>query len=371
MKDRSCTASSDRSLDFGEHVHRLRMLARPRGARPRAGLLSRLQLRRRRAFPAGIPLAALLALTAFSTGTVAQSGGHGAPKVTGPIIWLRQSSSINPRALPLRDQYYVTDAPRPGYLFTCDAKMYQQTNAPGAQQDGPWINQAARTYDVTSKAVFQGRVHYHQALFTITKHATRRAVLGNGLPLGVPTGIFPVQASDPAYRFDRNPNRVTAQHIAFSIPRHPTPAPAASCTYKEVGITLDGVQIHTPLDSTGRDELAHEIQDVCTGAPQPGGGYHRHALSECTPHIHERTALVGYALDGFGIFSPFDQNGKELTTADLDSCHGTTSKIPWEGKNVTMYHYVMTRDFPYTVACFRGTPTRNAFPALPGAPPQR
>jgi len=46
--------------------------------------------------------------------------------------------------------------------------------------------------------------------------------------------------------------------------------------------------------------------------PQPGGGYHRHALSECTPHIHERNALVGYALDGFGIFSPYDQNGKEL-----------------------------------------------------------
>jgi hypothetical protein len=255
-------------------------------------------------------------------------------------------------------------------MDVCDPKMFQQTNGRGALQDGPWINKAAGTYDVTKKLFFQGHVYYRNARFTITTTGEQRVVKGNGFPLGVPTGIFPVQTSDPAYQYDRNPNRITAQGISFSIPRNPTLAKSASCTYKEVGITLDGVQIHSPLDSTGRDELAHEVQDACTGAPQPGGGYHRHALGQCTPHIHERNALVGYALDGFGIFSPYDQNGKELTTADLDACHGSTSKIRWEGKTISMYHYVMTRDFPYTVSCFRGTPTRNAFPALPGAPPQ-
>jgi hypothetical protein len=315
-------------------------------------------------------LAAVLALTACNSGKASSSGVPAPRKVTGPAIWIQPSSSINPTALPLRDQYYVTDAPKHGYVYTCDPKMFQQTNAPGAQQDGPWINTAAGTYDVTNKPVFRGRVYYRNAEFTITTSKERRAIKGNGFPLREPTGAFPVQASDPAYKYDRNPNHITAQGISFSIPGNPTPTNSASCTYKEVGITLDGVQVHGPLDSTGRDELAHEIQDVCTGGPQPGGGYHRHALSECTPHIHERNALVGYALDGFGIFSPYDQNGKELTTADLDECHGTTSQIPWQGKTVTMYHYVMTRDFPYTVACFRGTPTRNALPALPGAPPQ-
>ena len=315
--------------------------------------------------------AAALAFTACSSGKALNSGIHVAPKVTAPAIWRQPSSSINPTALPLRDQYYTTDAPKQGYVYTCDPKMFQQTNAPGAQQDGPWINKVAGTYDVTKKPVFQGRVFYSNAKFTITTTQERRVINGNGFPLGVPTGIFPVEASDPAYKYDRNPNHITGQGISFSIPRHPAPAKSASCTYKEVGITLDGVQIHGPLDSTGRDELAHEIQDVCTGGPQPGGGYHRHALSQCTPHIHEVNALVGYALDGFGIFSPYDKKGNELTSADLDQCHGTTSEIPWEGKTVSKYHYVMTRDFPYTVACFRGTPIRNAFPPLPGAPPQR
>ncbi|HYU59471.1 MAG TPA: YHYH protein [Solirubrobacterales bacterium] len=291
--------------------------------------------------------------------------------VTEPTIWLESSSSLDPTALPLGDQHYVTDAPKQGYVYVCDARMFQQTGAPGSQQDGDWIKPAAGTYDVTKKPFVQGNVHYSDAEFTITTTEDQRVIDGNGLPLGVPTGIFPVQASDPAYTYDPNPNEVTSQDISFSIPHNPTVAKSASCTYKEVGITLDGVPLHGPLDSTGRDELAHELQDVCTGAPQPGGGYHRHALSECMPHIHERNALVGYALDGFGIFSPYDENGDELTSADLDECHGMTSEIVWEGKKVSMYHYVMTRDYPYTVACFKGTPTRNAFPPLPGAPPQQ
>jgi hypothetical protein len=255
-------------------------------------------------------------------------------------------------------------------MYVCDPKMFEQINGPGAQREGPWINKATGTYDVTKKPVDLGNVHYPNAKFTVTTTKTERVITGNGFPVGVPTGIFPVRASELAYQYDPNPNQITAQHISFLIPRYPRLATSASCTYKQIGITLDGVQVHAPLDSSGRDELAYQIQDLCTGVPQPGGAYHRFSLSECTPHVHERNALVGYALDGFGIYSPYDQNGRELTSADLDACHGTTSTIPWEGKTVNMYHYVMTRDFPNTVACFRGTPTRNAFPALPGAPPQ-
>jgi len=37
-----------------------------------------------------------------------------------------------------------------------------------------------------------------------------------------------------------------------------------------------------------------------------------------------------------------------------------------------MYHYVMTRDFPYTLGCFRGVPMRNALPPLGvTAPPEQ
>lgn len=304
--------------------------------------------------------------------TAVPYGNAGSNGTTGSnsSIWNQVSAAIDPTKLPLGDQKYVTDGPKKGYIFACDAKMFQQIDGPGASKVGEWINKANGTYDVTKKVSFQGDIFFSKADFSVTIAGDSRVVKSNGLPYQVPTGKFPVSTSDPAYQYDKNPNQITEQNICFSIAAKPTVASTASCIYKEVGITLDGVPLHGPLSSDGNTELAYEIQDLCTGGPQPGGGYHRHALSDCTPHIKENNALVGYALDGFGIYSPFDDQGKEYSTGDLDECHGITSDIMWEGKKVNMYHYVLTRDYPYTVACFKGMPTRNAYPPLPGAPPQ-
>jgi hypothetical protein len=63
---------------------------------------------------------------------------------------------------------------------------------------------------------------------------------------------------------------------------------------------------------------------------------------------------LGYALDGYGIYGPW-YNGKVLTTADLDVCHGITSSVMWHGALTSIYHYVSTYDFPYTVGCYHAT----------------
>jgi hypothetical protein len=69
------------------------------------------------------------------------------------------------------------------------------------------------------------------------------------------------------------------------------------------------------------------------------------------------TTLVGWALDGFGIYVWYNSHGQLLTDSDLDACHDRTSFMPWHGKMVDIYHYDMTFEFPYTVGCFRGTPS--------------
>lgn len=287
-----------------------------------------------------------------------------------PDIWFKPSATVDPTRLPLGNGRMVVDAPKKGYVFACDPFMYSMRMMIGATRTGPWIDESKMTYDVTRKIFDRGRVDW-KGVFSATPRGDKRVITSNGLPIpGVPTGIFPVPSQDPAYQIDRNPNAITEQSISFSVPLNPVFGPQPRCVYKEVGITLDGVSLHTGLDSSGRDENAYELNDTCNGKPQPGGGYHRHALSECTPHIRERNAVVGYALDGFGITSPYDADGKELTTDDLDECHGTTSEIVWNGRKANMYHYVLTRNFPYSVSCFKGTPTRSAFPPLPGAPPQ-
>lgn len=285
----------------------------------------------------------------------------------GDSIWSLPSTVLNLKALPLGNGKYTTTGAKKGYVYACDAGMYQFSQIIGARVTGPWVNEAEQTFDVTAKIYIQGSV-FHKGRLSVTKSADSRAFVGNGLPIAIPTGNFPVANSDPAIQYDANPNSVTEQSISFSLALNPTVAASPFCTYKRIGITLDGVELDAPLDSSGRDENGYELNDTCGGKPQPGGSYHRQFLSGCIPHITDRNALVGYALDGFGIFSPFDVNGKELTSADLDECHGTTSEINWDGQRKVMYHYVMTRDFPYTITCFRGKPNYNAFPTLPPPP---
>ena len=114
------------------------------------------------------------------------------------------------------------------------------------------------------------------------------------------------------------------------------------------------------IDGQGRDP-AWEVSDSCQGHPSPNSLYHYHILTnnDClaTDAAHnttQETKLIGYAFDGFGIYSQYE-GGKELMSADLDECHGHQGSVPWEGAVTDMYHYHITPDYPYTISCFRGT----------------
>jgi hypothetical protein len=126
-----------------------------------------------------------------------------------------------------------------------------------------------------------------------------------------------------------------------------------------VGIASDGIPLLDGFDAGGNDAGAVEVQDTCHGHPNRLVGYHDHSLSPCllVAAAKKRSTLVGWALDGFGIYVEYSQAGKLLTNASLDACHGRTSVVPWHGKRVAIYHYDMTFEFPYSVACFRGTPS--------------
>lgn len=71
-------------------------------------------------------------------------------------------------------------------------------------------------------------------------------------------------------------------------------------------------------------------------------------------------ALVGYALDGFGIYGQHGEGGRTLTNGDLDACHGHTHTVIWDGEAREIYHYHLTDEYPYTLGCFRGTPSGSS-----------
>ncbi|HEU5047324.1 MAG TPA: YHYH protein [Rickettsiales bacterium] len=271
--------------------------------------------------------------------------------------------------LPLGDGHYVTDVPRKGYIYLCHP---MRGGGGGAQHVGSWIH--GKSWNFNQKIAVQGRMMWREAQFSDTLKDSLRVLTGNGLPIGATTGIFPVQPADPAYAYDRNPNHIQQQSLQDTLPVNPTYSDTPYCMGGEAGIMLNGVPLFNGFDAGMRDAAAHEIQDSCNGHPQRSGQYHYHSLSSCIRDVSEQR-VIGFALDGFPITGPEVSPGKYLTTDDLDECHGITSEIVLDGKRTMTYHYVMTMDFPYSVSCFRGKPSRTG-PADSGRteesrPPQR
>jgi len=268
--------------------------------------------------------------------------------------------------LPLGDGK-ISDAPRQGWIWACRV----DPNGGGADRDGPWIKDDG-TFDFTAKVAVSGAVSWPHA-FSVELRDDKRVFLTNDYP-NHPTGKFPIDPSEEAYRYDRNPNRIQKQDVRLELPARPQLAAGASCAPGAVGILLSGAVLFNALDAPGRDAVAHETQDSCQGHPQESGVYHYHSLSTCVPDKVDASGhseLVGYALDGFGIYGRRGEGGKILTSADLDECHGHTHEILWDGKKVVMYHYHATWDFPYTVGCLRGAYERGAVRAISGPPPGR
>ncbi len=283
----------------------------------------------------GWVLTGLIALDALSV-ALALSAGSG--------------NALDLTRLPLGDGK-LSAAPQRGYVYRCP----QPISNLGAFKQGPWIRSDG-TFDFTAKAVVDGSVT-HTSVLNQTLETAALSLTGNGLP-NHPTGTYPIATTDDAYQYDRNPNRIRAQNLEYRLPASPVAAAQPSCLPNgAIGVMLSGAVLYNALDAGGRDALAHETQDACQGHPDPRGAYHYHSLSDCAGDGGSGPSkLLGYALDGFGIYGPRDETGQMLTNADLDACHGRTSEVEWRGRLLKTYHYVATLEYPYTLGCFTGTP---------------
>ena len=261
---------------------------------------------------------------------------------------------VNPAAIPLGDGY-VSTSPKVGYVDACQTSF----RSGGAEHAGPWVDETAKTWNVTTKIAVNGAVSWPKAYFKVKDTGGKRVVTFDDLPIDHTTGVFPIASSDPAYQYDRNPNSIGAQKVAWRLALNPTAAAKPSCLgLGAIGVLSDGVYLFNGLDAAGRDAAAHEVQDACAGHPDSSSSYHHHDIPSCIVDKAPKGAatLVGYALDGYGIYVVKDAQGNLPTNADLDACHGTTSVVDWNGKQTSIYHYVATLEYPYAVGCYHGTP---------------
>jgi len=175
--------------------------------------------------------------------------------------------------LPVGDGRYRSDRARKGYVFACSqyAQNLSSGTGGGAQAAGPWFSADRTTYDIDEKVSVQGSVDW-PADSSITTRNGRRTIWTNDLPTHA-TGTFPVQTSDPAYAYDRNPNSIRAQDVTLVLDSTPTYG-HAQCMGGQVGVMTSGAELFSAFDAGGRDAGAWEVQDGCAGHPQIEGAYH-------------------------------------------------------------------------------------------------
>ena len=102
--------------------------------------------------------------------------------------------------------------------------------------------------------------------------------------------------------------------------------------------------------------------DSCGGHADPNGFYHIHQIADLLTDSQREACelpsdttgnhskLLGWMLDGFGLYGPNSQGG--VTPTQLDECGGHTHEIDGE----MTYHYHVPGAFPWIIGCFKGCP---------------
>ena len=86
-----------------------------------------------------------------------------------------------------------------------------------------------------------------------------------------------------------------------------------------------------------------ETFDSCQGHPDQQSVYHYHQISDCV-YGDTNFEFIGVALDGHPIYGPKNRGGVELTSDDLDECHGMILNRSGLYINVNWVKFVFNAD---------------------------
>lgn len=140
--------------------------------------------------------------------------------------------------------------------------------------------------------------------------------------------------------------------VTFLLPTRPLKLSSAEEIDRmtTIGVALNGVRFDppAPVDAI---LAAHTIAafDDCGGHVNQVNGYHYHGATGCSHEVAQddgHAPLLGYALDGYGMYAMLDDNGDEA--ADLDACRGHSD-------DTRGYHYhVASAGENEFIGCFHG-----------------
>ncbi len=189
------------------------------------------------------------------------------------------------------------------------------------------------------------------------KDAKELVVHSRNLP-NHPTAKFP----DPYG--SGNPNSIQEADRAYYLPLEPVRNPAASTMDETnsnralpmgaIGVATNGVMFFNPFDAGGMEAV--NIMDRCCGHPSPGNEYHYHKYPVCikSPFSDDgqgHSPLIGFALDGFPIYGPYEAKG--LMAKD-DKQHPLDAFNMHKDDQRGWHYHVTPGKFPYIIGGFAG-----------------
>lgn len=141
--------------------------------------------------------------------------------------------------------------------------------------------------------------------------------------------------------------------MTFTIPMTPQVASEPTRLSREAGVSLNGFQIaaRAPVDDILSSYTIAAFDD-CGGHVNPNDGYHYHAATGaegCNSHgtdSNGHPALIGYALDGYGIYGPLAADSAEI--ANLDECNGN------ENSEHGYHYHAASPELNQHISCFHG-----------------
>lgn len=140
--------------------------------------------------------------------------------------------------------------------------------------------------------------------------------------------------------------------FTYLIPVKPVPLTSSAniSGMGVVGIAFNGVNFDPPAPTQAiLSAFTLAPMDDCGGHVNLATGYHYHAATGCSKEIAQtdgHASLIGYAMDGYGLYEQLNGDGKEPT--DLDACRGHSDATRG-------YHYhVASAGANQFIPCFKG-----------------
>ena len=215
---------------------------------------------------------------------------------------------------------------------------------------------------------------YDAPTVTVTCNSDTMTVASNGIT------SYPFVKKTPA--------GLKSQNFSWTVSTKPTIASTQTSIENKmsaVAFTVTGLPIYGPMEGPTPtveaygDPVYNDLLDTCGGHTGYNADYHYHQIFAITACSLEET-IVGYALDGFPIYSnpsykwksgyektgnPKSYSFKAYTytggTNSLDECNG-------QKQDDGSYRYYITESFPYVIGCYTGTAKKQSGVAAQSMP---